>query len=90
MIFREGDRVIVKDSIVHSLVGETGVIVELWGNRNADVRFDNPNIPSLFLKSSNGKHQSVRGMSLDILELIEDDEVYISEDDMSFILGVIV
>ena len=88
MIFREGDRVIVKGSCERSLIGETGVIVELWGDRNADVRFDNPNIPSIFLESSNGKHQSVRGMSLCLLELIEDDEIDISEDDMSFILGV--
>ena len=86
-MFREGDRVIVKDSIVYSLVGETGVIVELWGNRNADVQFDNPNIPRVFLESSNGKHQSVRGMSLNLLELIE-DEVDVSEGEILFILGV--
>lgn len=87
MIFREGDRVIVKNSIAHSLIGETGVIVELWGKRNADVRFDNPNIPRVFLESSNGKHQSVRGMSLDLLEAIE-DEIDVSEDEILFMLGV--
>lgn len=86
-MFLEGNRVIVKDSVVRSLVGETGVIVELWGNRNADVRFDNPNIPSFFLESSNGKHQSVRGMSLSLLEAIE-DEIDVSEDEILFMLGV--
>lgn len=89
MEFYEGARVEVIISRIKALVGETGVIVEIWGDgENCDVRFDNKGLPSDWVQSSLGKYKDTRGFSLDKLKIIEDDICDMSEDDMSFILGV--
>ena len=89
MEFYEGARVEVIRSRLKALVGETGVIVEIWGDgENCDVRFDNKELPFDWMQSGLGKHSGTRGFSLDRLKIIEDDICDMSEDDMSFILGV--
>lgn len=89
MEFYEGARVEVISSRIKALVGETGVIVEIWGDgENCDVRLDNKALPQEWIKSGLGKNKNVRGFSLDRLKIIEDDICDMSEDDMSFILGV--
>ena len=89
MEFYEGARVEVISSRIKALVGETGVIVEIWGDgENCDVRFDNKGLPFDWMQSGLGKHSGTRGFSLDRLKIIEDDICDMSEDDMSFILGV--
>ena len=88
MDFYEGARVEVISSRLIALVGETGVIVEIWHDgENCDVRFDNKALPSEWMTSSLGKHKDTRGFSLDRLKIIDDDICDMSEDDMSFILG---
>lgn len=89
MGFYEGARVEVISSRIKALVGETGVIVEIWDDgENCDVRLDNKALPQEWVKSSLGKNKNVRGFSLDRLKIIEDDICDMSDDDMSFILGV--
>ena len=89
MEFYEGARVEVISSSLKALVGETGVIVEIWGDgENCDVRFDNKGLPFDWMQSGLGKYSGTRGFSLDRLKIIEDDICDMSEDDMSFILGV--
>ena len=89
MEFYEGARVEVISSRIAALVGETGVIVEIWDDReNCDVRLDNKALPSDWIQSSLGKYKDTRGFSLDRLKIIEDDICDMSDDDMSFILGV--